>query len=406
MSIALICVAQMRRFAIAQRCSTSGAALLRHCAFILAASLLMADVASAQPADTLGRVVAASERLRFVSQVRTFSNGSVLVDDRSSGTLVLMDSTLRVVRTLLDATGYPRSGIGLIAAANDSTWVLSPDLYAMSLLDRDGSTIRVIAMPATGESVELIGLFGWPGIDQQGRLVYRGRLRPRAPPKTVDGLVTPPEFPDSAPLLRWDMRTRHVDTVTHLRVYQPKLVFTYDENKVPAVSFVINPLPIVDDWAISSTGIAVVFRGRTFSLEAWDGGKVPTRQTKIAFPWQALSDSAKASYIAAARKSNEGDNTGRRRYVDIDELPDYMPPFGTGIHVLADPLNQFWVATTTKTSVHAGGIVYRVIDDKGVVQRLIEVAKGERIVGFNGRYQVLVTHAVTGGVILQRRFVP
>ena len=67
----------------------------------------------------------------------------------------------------------------------------------------------------------------------------------------------------------------------------------------------INPLPVVDEWAVLSDGAVALVRGRDYHID-WvnpDGSR--TSSPKIPFEWQRLSDEDKVAFIDSVKAARE-----------------------------------------------------------------------------------------------------
>ena len=89
-------------------------------------------------------------------------------------------------------------------------------------------------------------------------------------------------------------------------------------------------------------------------------------------------------------------------FVDAKTLPDYYPPFRAG-SVRADLDNNVWTLPTTTLAGNTGGLVYDVIDDKGVLRRRVRVPAGRSIAGF-GRNGIvyLMAREADGSWVVER----
>jgi hypothetical protein len=248
------------------------------------------------------------------------------------------------------------------------------------------------------------------------------------------GAFTPPEIPDSTPVVRVDLATRQVDTIAFLKVPKVKMDVQRDDNGRVNVTAQVNPLPQVDDWAVLSDGSIALVRGRDYHVD-WvraDGSRESS--AKIPFEWKRLTDedkvafidsvkaarhrmaaanpqggstmirdSARASARGGAGDGNPGGAPGEVRimigggagggppgggafggreptFVAPSELPDYQPPFFIGA-ARADADGHLWIRTTP-TRVIAGGPVYDVINAKGELIDRVQVPKDRTIAGF------------------------
>jgi hypothetical protein len=255
----------------------------------------------ATSADSLGSLAA----------VRQLPNGNVLVNDQARRRVLLMDSTLKVVGTVADSTSSTANAYGvrpggLLAYRGDSTLFVDPASLSMLVIDGAGKVVRVMAAPRPNDVQFLVGgPFGNPGFDANGRLVYRSFFRPELGRRGAGVPFTPPEFPDSAALVRFDLATRKLDTAAFFRIPKQSMTVTQDEGGRMRVSTNINPLPLVDDWAVMSDGTLAIVRGRDYRVEFLGADGSRTMADKIPFEWQRLSDDDKVAFIDSTKAAME-----------------------------------------------------------------------------------------------------
>ena len=163
-----------------------------------------------------------------------------------------------------------------------------------------------MAVPRPNEAMFLIGgPFGDPGFDPGGHLVYRGgELIISRPPRGGDIRSFTPEFPDSAPIVRLNIATRAEDTVAFFKLAPTKMSITRTENGFSA-STIINPMPMVDAWALLSDGTVAVVRGRDFHIDWYHPDGSHSSSVKIPFDWQRLTDSLKVVVLDSAKDMME-----------------------------------------------------------------------------------------------------
>jgi len=261
------------------------------------------------PIRQLGPVTAVGkEPLGAVSTVRQLPDGRVIVNDIIGRRVVMFDSSLATFTVIADTTSAtasaygPRPG-GLIAYRGDSTLFIDPASLSMLLIDPTGKIARVMSAPRANDVGFLVGgPFGNPGFDPQGRLVYRAppRLNFGGPPPTAGRLPQIPPFPDSAALVRFDLATRKLDTVTWFKTPKVNLSVTQSPDGGIRVFPIVNPLPQGDDWAILPDGTIALVRGRDFHVD-WLGPQGTTTSPKIPFDWERLSDEAKVALIDSSK---------------------------------------------------------------------------------------------------------
>lgn len=410
------------------------------------AGLAVSNGASAQQQPAvrqLGAVTATSSEVFgtnvFVRHVR---NG-VLVNDVQNRRLLMFDPQLtrfEVVADTTPATASAYSGRigGLIAYKGDSSLFVDASSMSMLMIDPAGKIQRVMSVPRSQDAMPLgNSAVGGAAFDAGGRLVYRAMPRPvlreqRAPTGGGGpGAFVPPDIPDSAPITRVDLATRKVDTIAFTRTPKVKLDVQRDDNGRMNITAQLNPLPVVDDWAVLSDGSIGIVRGRDYHVD-WirpDG----TRESspKIPFDWRRLSDEDKVAFIDSVRAArarmaatnpnsatiaggaSAGANPGAPGgggppgevritigpaggppgsggpgafggrepvFVAPSELPDYQPPFFVGA-VRADLDGHLWVRTTPTRTI-PGGPIYDVINGKGELIERVQVPKDRVIVGF------------------------
>jgi hypothetical protein len=336
----------------------------------------------------------AREPLGSIAAVRALPGGRVLVNDMARRRVLLFDSTLAAYTVVADttsATGNAYGGRlgGLLAFRGDSSLFVDPQSLSMLVIDPQGKLGRVMSVPRASDATSLTGLaLGAPGFDAQGRLVYRAqpgfnfRMTGEGPPQM-------PAVPDSAPIVRVDLATRRVDTVTFVRTPRPNVTVTQDAEGRPSVSVTTNPLPTVDDWAVLSDGTIAVLRGRDFHVDLVGPDGAVRAAPRMPYDWQRMSDEYKVAFLDSTRTAMErqraqmqaalaagggtatsasgdmvismrrvGDGPPPRggagggpggamqlppvNLVSASELPDYKPAFGQGA-ARADADGNLWV---------------------------------------------------------------
>ena len=421
------------------------------------AALLAASAAGAQQGPAvraLGPVVAtAGDTINTVAAVRALSDGRVIVNDPFGRRLLLLDQNLKLQSVIADslnpaATYGPRPS-GMIPFRGDSTLFVDAQSMSMLVIDPQGKVARVMAIPRSQDAGALTSsAFGSVGFDPTGggRFVYRAfpemRIQ-RGPGGPGGGGGGPMAFnfptpPDTAAIVRVDLATRKVDTLTWIKVPQPKIDMQRDaEGRITGINVVNNPLPQVDDWALLPDGTVAAVRGRDYHVDFIAPDGAASSAPKVPFAWERLTDEQKVAFIdsvkaARARMANapqtaagaqavdgmrmavrEGAARGaveggvrmsivmagpggeggppRREgpggptavqsitssqtvFVQPSELPDYKPPFLAN-STRADLDGNLWVRIQ-------GGYVYDVINKKGELVDRVRVPANRQIVGF------------------------
>jgi len=195
----------------------------------------------------------------------------------------------------------------------------------------------------------------------------------------------------------------------------------------------INPLPVVDEWALVSDGSVAIVRGRDYHIDWVNADGSRTSSPKIPFEWQRLSDEDKVAFIDSVKAARErmganapqiatagGGNQARNapppgmdagpqvmifrgppgeagrpnaggatgtanvtpqlNFVAPSELPDYKPVFLNGF-VRADLDGNVWVRTIP-TKPMTGGPVYDVVNRKGELIERVQVPVNRSITAF------------------------
>ncbi len=449
---------QSTRALLALALTTSASAAAAQTAAVPKIPLRQLPAARATSTDSLGSVAA----------VRQLPNGSVLVNDQTRRRVVLLDTNMKMIGLVADSTSSTNNAYGvrpggLIAYRGDSTLFIEPAGLSMLVIDPAGKIIRTMAAPRANDVNFLIGgPLGNPGFDARGRLVYRTidfgmrGMRPHQPGQPF----TPPTPPDSSALVRFDLATRKLDTVGFFKIPKSNVQMTQDANGGMRVSVTINPLPVVDDWAVMSDGTVAFVRGQDYHVDFIDASGTRTASEKIPYEWQRLTDDDKSRFIDSAKVAIEkqraamaaggGANQGNAirdmlgvggggggmpmvvtmtrdgaggppgggarveiggppaggpqmqpiNMVSPSELPDYKPVFGTGA-IRADMDGRLWVRTIATKATTAGAI-YDVIDRTGKLVDRVQVPAESTIAGFGAGNVVYLGVRNATGLHLQR----
>jgi hypothetical protein len=420
---------------------------IKTAATCIASLAVIASVAGAQqrpPVRQIGPVVAkSSEALASIITVRPLSDGRVLVNDVSGRRVLLFDDALKTSIVVADSTSATSSAYGgrtggLIAYRGDSSLFVDPASSSMLVIDPSGKIARVMSVPRTQDAGMLASAqAGAPGFDPKGRLIYRSFPRIGMPTFGPAGITAPPTVPESTAIVRIDLATRALDTVGFAKIPKIKFDMNLSDDGRMRITTQVNPLPVVDDWAVLTDGSVAFVRGTDYHVD-WvnaDGSKASA--PKISFDWQRLTDEDKIAFIdsvKAARArliasqptpaggtaggpgSATGPGTGggggtaggggqqvtirtgggdagggimgaipagllpQVNFVPASELPDYKPPFFAGA-TRADADGNLWIRTIPTKSI-PGGPVYDVINRKGELVDRVQVPLNTTIAGF------------------------
>jgi hypothetical protein len=430
--------------------------------FLIALLFPAASTLGAQqrpPIRQIGDVAAASlEKFAALSSIRALSNGSVLVNDIPGRRVLLFDPQLSSFKVVADSTSATASAYGgrsgsLVAYRGDSSLFIDPSSVSMLVIDPAGEIARVMAIPRAEDAMMLGGVLSAPAFDGVSRLIYRGGTGFRmmgGPGGANTRIVTPgpggarpamtaPELPDSAFIVSFDLATRSLDTLGYIRTPKTKFDIKHDENGGVSMQSLLNPLPVVDDWAVLPDGTVAFVRGRDYHVDFVNRDGLTTSAAKMPFNWQRLTDEDKVAFLDSlkAARARLGANapvpgapmmggggggaaaapqvmvfsqtitggpgggggpppsnrTATRptevQYVPAAELPDYKPAFFAG-STRADRSGNLWIRTIPTEAI-AGGPVYDVINSKGELVERVQIPEKRVIIGF-GEGVVYLVH--------------
>jgi hypothetical protein len=261
---------------------------------------------------------------------------------------------------------------------------------SMQIIDAEGKLVRTAAIPRPSDAFFVTNQqAGKASFDQSGNLIYRSSPRIVRPP----GSGSPGVTPDSSALLRVN-QSGGVDTVTFVHIPVPQTQTIVDASGREKTIVALNPLPLVDDWAVLSDGSVAVFRGKTFELEIFGRDGLIERRP-IPFPWRRLSELEKSALIDSAKakrtrtiasQAEQAKSRGlpppafeEATFVDTAELPDYFPAFELNT-IVRDNQDRLWVPVLA-TAVAQTNILL-IISRTGTATERIAVKKGYSVVGF------------------------
>jgi hypothetical protein len=326
----------------------------------------------------------------------------------------------------------------------------------MFVIDPNGKIARVASVPRSQDAGSLgNNLLGTPGVDAAGRLVYRSgglRITQQGAKGSGGGPggFAVPDFPDSTAIVRVDLATRKVDTAAYFKIPKTKMNIVQTDKGMTATSE-LNPMPIVDEWAVLSTGAIAVVRGQDYHVDILKTDGTIASAPKVPFDWQRLSDEDKVAVIDSAKaaldraraagpadgnaviagggraggpgsapggmvvmnfQTTGGDGGGgagtkimsmgggmQPSFISASELPDYRPAFGQGA-ARADEDGNVWIRTSATRQGAIGGLIYDVINSQGALADRVQIPSGRTIVGFGkGGVVYMVARDKTGSWI-------
>lgn len=280
----------------------------------LGASTALSSIALAQakvPVMALAPSAATSTAtFGSILGLRQLPNGSVLVNDAGRRRVLMLDASLTKVTVVIDSTAGTSNSYGpratpLIAYLGDSSLFVDVASTSLLVIDPKGQVSRVMSAPKPGD-LRFMGSSA-AYVDDRGRLLYRGAqmvtqnrsLNPGERPAPI-------QPPDSAPILRADFDTRMVDTVGRVKISSgTRMNMQQTSDGKMAMTMTINPLQVVDDWAVLSDGSLAFVRGQDYHVDVTNPTGSVSRGTKMPFDWKRLTDDDKQKLIDSARTATE-----------------------------------------------------------------------------------------------------
>src|SRR5207237_1782537 len=130
----------------------------------------------------------------------------------------------------------------------DTTLVLDAAGASFMIIDRAGKVVKVESVPRVTDVFYMsTGVYGQPGIDSLGRLIYRVQAFPTGyNPRTGQMII-----PDSSPILSVNFDTRKVDTLGYMKTPAPvPSVNTTDADGTRRFITMSKPFELMDEWAM------------------------------------------------------------------------------------------------------------------------------------------------------------
>jgi hypothetical protein len=278
------------------------------------------------PVRQIATVAAVSrDSLASVTAAVEVAGGRVYVNDITARRVLLYDSTLANAVVIADSDGTTGEAYGarpgtLLPFHGDSALLITPASLSMLVLSPAGTVARVMAMPPGGSGMPaLIGsIFGTPGFDARGRLVFFAPVRMVFQGRPGDGPIHL-EPPDSALIVRFDFATRTLDTVGAIRIPKSRSTMARDDHGRPRMTMTAFPPTMVDDWAVTADGRIAVVRGRDYHVDWLDSGGAWTATPRMPYAWERLDDDQKTALI---------DSLAAALQAVMDSLPERMQQAG------------------------------------------------------------------------------
>src|SRR5262249_9049650 len=121
---------------------------------------------------------------------------------------------------------------------------------------------------------------------------------------TSGPMISFPDQPDTTAIVRIDPASRKLDTAAFVKIPKVKMNMTNTDGRI-SITTEINPMPILDDWAVLSDGSIAIIRGRDYHVDWINADGSTTATPKLPFDWQRLSDEDKIAVIDSAKTNME-----------------------------------------------------------------------------------------------------
>jgi hypothetical protein len=385
--------------------------------------------ASTKTATTLGGILG----------VRQVSNGNLLVDDAGHRQVILLDSTLAVQAVVRDSTpgsaaSYGPRPVPMMRWLGDSSLLADDQAGSLLVLGPSGQVARAMAPSHPDMLLGLNIYFG--AVDDRGRILFGDHIS-----DFTRGIPNAYSNPESSLVVRADLETRRADTLAKLKT--PPSAMMVRSGATSVTRFTMDPLPLIDEWAMASDGSIAVLRGHDYHID-WIHADGTTHSTpKLPFDWKRLTDEDKQKLIDSVRDIESPKmalNLGRRRVgpppagsepgrtggrgssvgVPIEQGPpvpvEYVPPALKDMFDFYPPVRaksmipdldgNIWILPTSSAQSKAGELVYDVVNVKGEFHR-VRVPLGRSVVGFGKAGVVyLISGDKKGGFTLEKTRLP
>lgn len=358
--------------------------------------------------------VQSKEAFATLPTVRGLSGERVLVSDPSGKRLLVFDSTMTTFT--LTADSAQASGVAypgglfinpLMRFAGDSSLLVDFTARTYLVVDGNGKIARAMA-PVKAADLSATSRT-WPqnpGVDNQGRLIFRGFERPK--PRREAGAPPNTDTRDTITIIRSDFSLRTNDTIGVFSVpVVPGNVYSLLPNGKRAGLLTINAgLTGPDEFAVLSDGTLGIVRDHNYSVDWLSPDGATSSTGRLPFEWVRQTDAMKQARIDSMKKIIDSVNaTGRPygrsivgirqaegaparfdtiiptiRFAPLTEMADYPSPFRRG-QVKADEDGNLWVLPTT-TSLSRGGLLFDVISRKDGLHERVQLPVGYVLVGF------------------------
>jgi len=406
--------------------------------------------------------IASNQTFGAILGLNHLPTGEVIVNDAGRRQVLKLSATLTTTSVIIDSTPGTRNSYGprptpLLRYLGDSSLFVDPASSSLLVIDPSGKVIRAMSPPNPNDMRFLASTPVY--VDPQGRMVYRGSMllstrtgsapaSPQAPPSGIPAM----------PLLRADFDKRTVDTLGTVKSGNGTLasMVTGPDGGV-RLKQVLNPLFVVDDYAVLADGSVAIVRGQDYHVDVVTPSGNTQQGKKLPFDWKRLTDEDKErlrdSVLKAPRPTPAGGggsmppmtvssggasaggvsftigagpgaatetritpemlsggaaSIGRApvEVVPVKEMADYLPSIRSGA-ARPDLDGNLWLLPNTSAQSLNGELVYDIVDKNGTLTHRVRIPKGRSVVGFGAGGVVYLTKGDrTTGFTLEKSTVP
>lgn len=389
-------------------------------ALLLTGMAIAASAVQAQnpaPIRSLGAIVAkAPVTFDTIISVRALSDGRVLVNDLFGLRLTMLDASF--TPTIIADTSataphkYGNQPSPLLNYTGDSSILIDFSSASMIVIEPSGKYGRVMAAPnaADLQYIAISTIFGSPGFDPSGRLVYRGAgggLTSGPIRLGCTGAKTAPTVNgagDTASIVRANFDTRTVDTIATVKFLIQRMEIVEMSAGCWNTRRKADVLPFHgDEWVLLKDGTLAIVREQDYHVDWIAPNGTRTSSPKMPFDWRKITDDEKQHMIdsvthwqdsvVAHQTIPPGAPPGYKPTapptVSRAEIPDFYPPLKLG-SVKVDLDGNLWIPPSTSRDAK-GGTLYDVVNRKGEVFERVQLEGPKYVVGFVPGFVILAS---------------
>jgi hypothetical protein len=338
-----------------------------------------------------------SEPFSQIAGVRELRNGRVILADSRDKVIQIVDFNGEAKKIGREGSGPAEYGMpmSIFAAPGDTTWIFDALNSRYLVIDPSGKPVSTFTMADAPTGPQRVGPGGpirggiglgfAQGIDALGRLYFR------VPSVRLgnDG----PSISDTTPIVRWDRRTKAVDTVGVLvnpPAPAPRTVPDGGGGGGVRVSIrmgAAQPFGSADTYVVTPAGDVAVIRAHDYHVDWIVKGKTiagpPIRYDRVKVTpadkqaWAEARKNATATMVTNDNGNRSVRNMPASALEGDVTFPEFKGPFSSG--AVAAPNGQVWLP---KYMPFDAPPTYDVIDNTGKVVSRVVLPKKTRLLGF------------------------